>query len=89
MTLIEQLRTYIAPDDDMEDHGDIRALMHAAADRIWELSAALRLIADMDGMTLLGGGICAAAVLGSPQGLAAGAEVLGALEEEAWKVNRD
>lgn len=48
MTLVEQLRIYIHPNDSMEDHDDIRALMIAGADRIVTLEAALReLIDDM------------------------------------------
>jgi hypothetical protein len=42
MTLVEQLRAYIAPDDNMEDHDDIRALMHAGADRLAQLESALK-----------------------------------------------
>lgn len=42
MTLIEQLRAYIDWDDDMEDHRQIRELMHAGADRIAALEARCR-----------------------------------------------
>ena len=42
MTLIEQLRTHIAPDDNYEDRDTIRDLMIAGADRIATLEEALR-----------------------------------------------
>lgn len=43
MTLVDQLRNYIAPDDDTEDRTDIRLLMIAGADRIAQLEAELAL----------------------------------------------